>query len=301
LYGVASSNATIRGMKLSLPGLGDRLPRRAAGRGLDGSLALPLLQLTSIHLGWGFVGWSVVLLAAVAFVVVPMFQMTPAYPEWFAGHFSWTLLALLSCGVSPIALAGNGCRPGWQTAVLAVAAFAALTLQLQSRSKRTRFDATQHYWRLAMLSTLASCVLSLAASICRYSPSAANGRCSAVCWHCLAAGLSVMIGMLYKIVPFLVWLHLQNLGGGRVLAPNMNKVIAARQIDRQMYAHFLALALLLATAFWPGYFSYPAGLALLLANAWLLRNLLTARACYRQQRLKIAIRAASTPAEQGPR
>jgi hypothetical protein len=47
---------------------------------LDGSLALPLLQLTSIHLGWGFVGWSVVLLAAVAFVVVPMFQMTPALP-----------------------------------------------------------------------------------------------------------------------------------------------------------------------------------------------------------------------------
>jgi hypothetical protein len=27
--------------------------------------------------------------------------------------------------------------------------------------------------------------------------------------------MSVMIGMLYKIVPFLVWSHLQNLGRGR--------------------------------------------------------------------------------------
>jgi anti-sigma-K factor RskA len=37
--------------------------------------------------------------------------------------------------------------------------FAALTLQLQSRSKRARFDATQHYWRLAMLCALAACAL----------------------------------------------------------------------------------------------------------------------------------------------
>jgi uncharacterized membrane protein len=111
-----------------------------------------------------------------------------------------------------------------------------------------------------MRCTLASCVLSLAAN---HLPVLAEEQEWPLLCGVLAlfgGGLSVMIGMLYKIVPFLVWLHLQNLGGGRVLAPNMNKVIAARQIDRQMYAHFLALALLLAAAFWPGWFSYPAGL-----------------------------------------
>jgi hypothetical protein len=96
LYGVPSTNATIRGLKLSLLGLTVTVCLGVLlAVAIDGSLALPLMQLTSIHLGWGFVGWSVVLLAAVAFVVVPMFQMTPAYPEWFAGRFSWTLLALL--------------------------------------------------------------------------------------------------------------------------------------------------------------------------------------------------------------
>ena len=303
LYGVASSNPTIRGMKLALPGLGMTVGLgMLLAMALAGSLAVPLLQLTSVHLAWGFVGWSVILLASVAFVVVPMFQITPPYPAWFTGRFAGSLLVLL-CLWSIAAGAGWE----WPAALLAdavlltVAALAVLTLQLQSRSKRARFDATQHYWRLAMLCTLASCVLSLAAN---HLPVLAEDQEWSLLCGVLAlfgGGLSVMIGMLYKIVPFLVWLHLQNLGGGRVLAPNMNKVIAARQIDRQMYAHFLALALLLATAFWPGYFSYPAGLALLLANAWLLHNLLTARACYRQQRLKIAIRAASTPAEQGPR
>jgi hypothetical protein len=76
-------------------------------------------------------------------------------------------------------------------------------------------------------------------------------------------------------------------GGGRVLAPNMNKVIAGRQIDRQMYAHFAGACAAAGSSRLAEWFSYPAGLALVLANAWLLRNLLTAVAFYRRQRLKI--------------
>ena len=94
--------------------------------------------------------------------------------------------------------------------------------------------------------------------------------------------------MLYQIVPFLVWLHLQNLGGGRVLAPSMHKVIAARQVERQAQSHFLSLALLLAAVVWPEWLAYPAGFAIVLANAWLLRNLLAAVAFYRRHRLQIA-------------
>ena len=67
----------------------------------------------------------------------------------------------------------------------------------------------------------------------------------------------------------------------------MNKVIAGDQINRQMQAHFGAVALLLAAVLWPAWFTYPAGLALLLANGWLLRNLLAAVTFYRQHRLKI--------------
>jgi len=302
LYGVPSTNATIGGLKLSLLGLTVTICLGVLlAVALDGSLALPLMQLTSIHLGWGFVGWSVVLLAAVAFVVVPMFQMTPAYPEWFAGRFSWTLLTLLvSWSVADSA--------GWQwlspwlaaAAVLAIAAFAALTLQLQGRSKRARFDATQHYWRLAMLSTLAACALWLAAS--SWPTLGEHSEWPLLCGVLALFGgfMSVMIGMLYKIVPFLVWSHLQNLGRGRVFPPNMNKVIAGHQLNRQMQAHFVALALLLAAVLWPEWFAYPAGLALLAANAWLLRNLLAAVTFYRQQRLTIEetlTRVSAAPAE----
>ena len=100
--------------------------------------------------------------------------------------------------------------------------------------------------------------------------------------------MSVIVGMLYKIVPFLVWLHLQNRGQGRLAAPNMKKVLAETQIDRQMTAHFAAFGLLLLAVVWPPWFVYPAGVALVVANGWLLRNLLSAVGVYRQHLAKLA-------------
>lgn len=299
LYGVPSTNPTIRGLKLSLVGLSVTV-----GLGMllavavDGSSTLPLMQLTSIHFGWGFVGWGIVLLAAVAFVVVPMFQMTPAYPEWFARHYSWAIISLL-------VLWSVADGAGWQwpaaflvgTSVLGVAVFAGLTLRLQTRSKRARFDATQHYWRVAMLSTLASCFLWFAAT--SWPALAERREWPLLCGVLALFGgfMSVVIGMLYKIVPFLVWSHLQNLGRGRVMTPTMNKVIAGKQVDRQMQAHCVALALLLAAVLWPSWFTYPAALALLVANAWLLRNLLGAVAFYHQHRLQLETLPSATASQ----
>ncbi|WP_374681271.1 hypothetical protein [Accumulibacter sp.] len=304
LWGVPATNPTIRGLKLSLLGLTVTVCLGVLlALALSGSLALPVMQLTTIHLGWGLLGWSVILLAAVAFVVVPMFQMTPGYPEWFARCFSWSLLALLV--VWSVADTTGRKWPSLLLAaitVLAVAIFAALTLHLQSRSMRARFDATQQYWRVAMLSTLAACSLWLAAS--SWPTLAERPEWPLLCGVLALFGgfMSIMIGMLYKIVPFLVWSHLQNLGRGRAIPPNMNKVIAGPRVHRQMHAHFAALVLLLAAVPWPQWFTYPAGLTLLLANAWLLSNLLAAVAFYRRHRLEIETLtrkpAAVAPAQQ---
>ena len=301
LVGVRSTNPTIQGLKLALIGLAV-----TAGLGMllavarDGSSGLPVLQLTAIHLGWGLVGWGGILLAAVALVVVPMFQITPPFPAWFARGFSWSVLAVLSSW--SIVVGAGWQRPSAVLAaavVLTVAVFAALTLQVQRRSKRARLDASQHYWRLAMLCLLAACALWFAADSL---PALAERQEWPLLFGVLAllgGFMSAMVGMLYKIVPFLVWLHLQNLGDGRVAAPSMNKVIAARQIDRQLYAHVASLVLLLAAVIWPEWFTYPAGIALVLANVWLLYNLLTAVAFYRYQRLKMVAPTSAIPPPQG--
>jgi len=288
LWGVVSTSSTISGMKLSLVGLAVTVGLGALlSLGLGGTLDLPVVQLTEIHLGWGFVAWGTILLAAVAYVVVPMFQLTPAYPDWFGRGFAWS--ALLAVILWTFADLG-----GWPllAAVLALAVvaapllFSAITLLIQRRSKRARFDTTQHYWRFALCSALAACAVCLAG---RYLPSIGERQeWPLLCGVLVLFGgfMSVMVGMLYKIVPFLIWLHLQNAGQGRVMAPNMKKMISEVAMNRQLIAHLVSCALLLLAVFWPIGFVYPAGVALIAANGGLLWNLLAAVRVYREHQLK---------------
>ncbi|TXI77436.1 MAG: hypothetical protein E6Q43_01135 [Dokdonella sp.] len=290
LYGLPSTTPTIRGLKLALVGLGVTVTLGALlALALGGSYTLPLRPLTAVHLAWGLLGWGLVLLAAVALVVVPMFQMTPAYPEWFARHFGWSVLLLLIVwGAAELAAGSLAATVLAGALVLVTATFPVLTLYLQHRSRRARFDATQHYWRIAMLSFLLAAAFGVTGNVLPTLAEWPQGP-----WLCgvlvLVGGfMSVMNGMLYKIVPFLVWLHLQNLGGGRVIAPTMTKVLAVRQIGGQLYTHLASLILLLTATIWPEALLRPAAIVFLLANAWLLRNLLAAMHFYSRHRARIA-------------
>ena len=289
LYGIPSTSPTIGGQKLALVGL---VVTVALGVlmsvSFGGSLDLPLLQVADIHLGWGFVAWGVVLLAAVGYLVVPMFQMTPNYPGWFGRCFLGSALAVVTVwSVADFLLPGGIALAASIGVVVTTALFALVTLHIQRRSKRARFDATQHLWRVAMLSTLAACALWGAAMV--FPEVGEWPGWPVLCGVLVLFGgfVSVMTGMLYKIVPFLIWLHLQNEGQGKVMAPNMKKIIDETAMTRQMKAHFVSCLLLLLAVFWPEWLVYPAGLALVVAQSWLSLNLMAAMKVYRVHQLKI--------------
>ena len=171
--------------------------------------------------------------------------------------------------------------------VMVAASFALITLRLLHESKRPKLDAVQLLWRVAMVSALLACALWL---LTRVSDTLTQWQSWPLLFGALVlfgGFMSVILGMLYKIVPFLVWLHLQNRGQGRLMAPNVKKVLAEKHIQGQMQAHFVAFGLLLLAVFWPAWFTYPAGLTLVVANGWLLRNLLSAVAVYRSHLAKI--------------
>ena len=90
----------------------------------------------------------------------------------------------------------------------------------------------------------------------------------------LGAMVSVVSGMLYKILPFLSWLHLQNAAAGRSKVPHMGDYLAERFMKLQFRAHLVALALFLLAIFWPVLLARSAGLALVVAHGLLLANLL---------------------------
>ena len=94
---------------------------------------------------------------------------------------------------------------------------------------------------------------------------------------------SVINGMLYKIVPFLIWYHLQErMVGSGMKAPNVKEVIADRAASKQIFLHLAGLILLLAAAIWPTLFARAAAVVFGLSSAALAWNLYQAMRVYRR-------------------
>jgi hypothetical protein len=275
---VPSTSPTIRGIKLALLGLAS-----VVGIGVVMALALaygwviPLPALADLHAGWGLGGWAGVLLAAMAYVVVPMFQLTPGYPTRSSWWYPVALLALLL--LWSVALVAD-----WQwlvrfsqlVAAVVGIAFAGLTLRLQGKRRRARPDATYRYWQVGLVSSIFALIL--LATVALWPAAAEIEGWTLLFGVALLVGgfVSFITGMIYKIVPFLSWLHLQNCGRARVPAPAMNKILSDAEANRQWQAYTLALGLLFAAVFFPRWLAVPAGLAFAIANGWLWWNLWSA-------------------------
>jgi hypothetical protein len=288
LYAVPTTSPTIRGLKLSLFGLAGAL---ILGGLLVGALArgwaLPAAPLADLHAAWGLGAWGGILLAAVAFVVVPMFQLTPGYPA----RPSWWLppLALAACLLWALALWLDS---PWLLAFARLALFlpallfAAYTLHLQRQRRRARPDATYRYWQLALTCTIFAVFL---ASTAGFWPALAERQESALLVGILllpGAFVAFIAGMLYKIVPFLAWFHLQNIGRGKTTVPPMNRLLADDEMQRQFHVHALAVGLLLVAVFLPA-FVLTAGAVLALSGAWLGVNLTRAVLAFRREHAAI--------------
>ena len=254
-----------------------------------------MVALVNVHAAWGLGGWALMLVIGVSFMVVPMFQLTPPYPVWLTRVLPSGLFVVLC--LWSLQLLGGEPQP-WQPVVLfsgmlLAGSYAAATLWLQWRRKRRKADVTSTYWRTAMLA-LAALVVSW--FVFQAVPQLGDHPRSAVWLGVLALPglfLSVIIGMLYKIIPFLNWLHLQRVAGFSRNTPNMNRMISERAMRGQMRLHLAALGLLLAAVLWPP-LAVPAGLTFTASCLWLEWNLVAAARLYAH--LRDEIRAATDAA-----
>ncbi|MBN8475593.1 hypothetical protein [Sulfuritalea sp.] len=282
LWRTPATGMTLWSMRMAIGGLAitvllGSLLADALARGLN----LPLIDLTNVHLAWALGGWALMLLAGVSYHVVPMFQLTRPYPLWFARGFGPLLLLLLCAWSSRLLLDDDR----WTTPIalpllLLFSAYAVMTLWLQYTRRRKVDDATSLYFRVAMVSLLGFAVSGAAVRL--YPPFGDDPR--AIVWLGVLVFVGVFVsataGMMYKITPFLNWLHLQRLGAPISAVPNMKKMIPADDMTGQLRLHVLALLLLLA-AVWLPTLARLAGFAFAVSCAWLAWNLIGAARRYR--------------------
>ncbi|MDD5240490.1 MAG: hypothetical protein PHG47_02085 [Sulfuricella sp.] len=284
----ASDNPTVVGMRFALAALG---VTAALGLILASNFSwewwlVGWVQVTNLHLTWGLLGWVGLLVIGVSYQVVPMFQLTPAYPKSLTRWLTWTLFALLLLCSVPWLLPEAGVPEQLAVAVglaamAVLAAFAVVTLRLQSQRRRKQSDVTLLFWRFGMACLLLVLMLGIAGQTMRDTGNVPGENLMAALLFIAGFAVSVVNGMLYKIVPFLIWFHLQSLLMGVAKVPNMRQIMPEPGMRRQMWLHFLAVPLLGLSALWP-LLIYPAALLFGASMVLLEFNLLSAFRVYRK-------------------
>jgi hypothetical protein len=266
-------------------------------------LPMPTL-LTDIHLTWGGVGWIGLLVMAIAYQVVPMFQITPHYPPaltkrliplLFISLLLWTMLEILAIFeqvsfILPLLFSG--------LIVFGITLFAVVTLRLQERRLRKLPDITLNYWRVAMIQWLITVALWVIGVFWTTLSSQAFYPILLGVLFFVGFVLSVIQGMLYKIVPFLIWLNLQNQQLNILTVvnmkplPNMKQIIPDRYARRQFWVYLSALGTTIAAVFWPKTLTPVASVLFMISFLILSYNLYSALWLYRKTSRELKARSA---------
>jgi hypothetical protein len=267
---------------------------------LGGRIMLSLPRVTDLHAAWGLGGWSLLLLMGVGSIAVPMLHLTPRYPRWMAiscaalvcgSLLAWSLVVMLrierAMAVAQVALA------------LASGAFAAVMLQLMRRARRPPRDASALYWWMALtcmlLAAIARCLMELLPSLVSAAATLSLGVLVLV-----GVFVAAISGMIYKIVPFMLWLRLMRLYGAR-RSPGVAEIIPPREARGQCLLFAFALSLLVSAAFVPS-LARAAGASFCVSSLWLAINVTRALWVHREAFSALPSRDAPrpTPADAQP-
>lgn len=215
---------TIRGMRLAIISLAllTLLGLHLAFGYASGSLGAMHNELRTLHYSIALGGWVGILIIAVAFQVVEMFYVTPPYSTWCKKNAFYVIfISLIAKIVATIA----SFTYLWifDLAILALLiGFGVTTLKRLKNKKRHAPDSSIWFWMLAIAMLFISIALSIAAI---FTQTDIFYTLALISFGSFA--LSIVLAMIGKIVPFLVWFHLNS--AGYMNTPMMNTIITAKQ------------------------------------------------------------------------
>lgn len=201
--------------------------------GIHNSSSFHLL-FANIHSVWAIFGFAGILIIGVSFHVLPMFYVAPRFKPFCKQKVVWLIsFGLLLWLVLNLFLDTYCVAAKIWIAMFFWAFSTTVFLKLNAR-RRPISDATVWYWRsAAIFMTLGT----FSWVIDDYF----NGEYVVIVSILIGGGfiLSIMIGMLYKIVPFLVWFHLN--AKGYMSIPTMNEMINKKLAKIQFILFILSL------------------------------------------------------------
>ncbi len=225
---------------------------------------------TQLHAFVGGFGWVLLLVMGVSFQVMPMFHVAPAFPRWVRRRLTLVVFAANAA----VLLAGDPVAAYvLPLTMVATILYATEALKVLMARKRKLVDYTVRFWQLGLSQLVAAALLALGLAFTEGDAWRAPAELLLGLVFGLGFVLSVMLGMLQKIVPFLIYLHLQrmtltNPEAVVVKLPHMKALIPTER-SRWQYRLQLVLLPCIYLAPWASGMGIVAGLLLVAAFAWL--------------------------------
>ncbi|MBF0271112.1 MAG: hypothetical protein HQL98_03400 [Magnetococcales bacterium] len=245
-----AKHPTVNGMRLAMLCLTGTvlLGLVFLGEHAHGFLDVERRLLLGIHLFWGLIGTMGTLIVGVSFQMLPMFYMTPAFPNQTANRILAGIA--LSMLLEPLALLAGGVDHPWLPLAAALPGIAALMLyghqvrQMLHNRKRKLVDTTLRLWLFGFACGATSLLLM---ALWPFTDSEL--------WRFLAGILylfgwvgPVILGMLQKIIPFLVWFHRFSTLAGLVEIPMMDDLSPEKPLRAQMWLMIASAVCLILAA-----------------------------------------------------
>ncbi len=225
------------------------------------------------HYSIGLIGWIAALIIYVAFQVVEMFYVTASYSNWCKQNVKrilgaslflkviWLFAALPFAWVFDVFMA------------LLLVGFVTTTMKRLRSRKRRVSDVSIWFWMMGMGLLMISLLSYGASMVSHYEP---LEMMSLIAFALFA--LSIILGMMGKIVPFLVWFHLN--AAGYMETPIMSNIIPAKRLKMSFWLFGVTASTAILSPFIP-LLLIASGLSGVALFSLLLFNLVTAAKLYR--------------------
>ncbi len=187
--------------------------------------------VANVHSVWAVFGFAVILIIGVAFQVLPMFYVAPKFKQFCKRRVVWLISTGLLIWLFLSAFYEEYTLVGKLWIAMFVWAFATTVWIKLGKRRRPVSDVTVWYWRAA------SIFLTLGSFLWIFDEYFKHEYIVMVAILIGGFILSIIIGMLYKIVPFLVWFHLNAMGYMSI--PTINEMIN-KNIAKVQYILFIA-------------------------------------------------------------
>ena len=180
-----------------------------------------------LHILFALFGFALLLIMGVSFQVIPMFYVALDFPKFVQNKMPLILFILLF--VSAVFLYfGINFLILKIIFVTLIISFCFYGLKSLNNRRRPVFDATLWYWKFSLSSLIISMIIWI------FNLFESNYILAII----FAFGFlySLLQGMVYKIIPFLAWFHLNSKGYFKL--PTIREFIDEKYIKMNFFVHF---------------------------------------------------------------